>query len=314
MTTEQPAADFTQVTNGWAWQGIARCWALIALAAALVVATSHPLSWVLAIVIIGIAQYHLSVLGHHATHRNLFNTLALNDRIARWLILAPLGLPLGVTRKNHFRHHTHFETPEDYEWSIYDMSRHHGSPAQFTKWLFGIYTGVAFALGVKRVLTGIIAARQDVGVRAKTRSESASSALQEWAIVALVQFILLALLTFITQSLLAYPLLWLLPIVTIMAGLSATRACFEHATLTDPPERLMTFPTGFLQHYVFGPFNFNYHAEHHRFPGVPACNLRRLHGHLVSTNNLGETKLCPSYLSRVKVIMNGLRNQSGATT
>ena len=32
-----------------------------------------------------------------------------------------------------------------------------------------------------------------------------------------------------------------------------------------------------LERYLLGSCNFNFHAEHHLHPGVPACHLERLH-------------------------------------
>jgi hypothetical protein len=76
----------------------------------------------------------------------------------------------------------------------------------------------------------------------------------------------------------------------------------DHVSADDPPNRLVTFPRGVLQRFVFGPFNFNYHAEHHRHANVPPCNLRRLHFFLADAGNLDGVIVSAGYLSRLRQV------------
>jgi fatty acid desaturase len=292
--------EFLEVSNRWAVIGLMRTWGLIAFGVAVAVFFSSWWSWILCGLAVGLAQHHLAVLGHHALHRNLFRPAGLNEFAARYLILAPLGMPLSVTRANHMRHHVYFETPDDYEWEIYTLDPPRRTRRGFLAWLAASYVGVAFLLGLKRVLLG--GQRETPAHKSGDAPTAVVKLLVEWGPVAFVQTCILCTLSLLTQSIWAYPLLWFLPMFTIMAGLTTTRACLEHVSADDPPNRLVTFPRGVLQRFVFGPFNFNYHAEHHRHANVPPCNLRRLHFFLADAGNLDGVIVSAGYLSRLRQV------------
>ena len=135
---------FKQVNDGWAWRQLLRVWATILLAIVLCGSTGNPLAWLLAFVVVGHMQYHLSVLGHHALHKNLFSSVALNEFVSRYLLHGPLGLPNEAMRRNHMTHHRYFEEEQDYERENYDFSLFgRDTPGGLRRWLIGIYLGGA---------------------------------------------------------------------------------------------------------------------------------------------------------------------------
>ena len=293
--------DLLKVSDRWAWLGIARSWVLILGAVALAGSLNHWAAWVAAFIIIGVAQYHLLVLGHHSLHRNLFSADATNEFASKYFVLAPVGLPLTVSRSNHVRHHVHFQTPDDYEWHHYNVDEFRQTPSGFLIWTVGGYFGLEFLLGIKRVLTGL--ANPPTSRR---KEDWPARNLKDFTVVAGVQLCILAGLTLATGSLWAYPLLWILPMLTLMSGLSATRATLEHMSPDLPPNRLLTFPRGLIQRFLIGPFNFNFHSEHHLYVNVPACNLGKLHHYLAARGELGDVLVCDGYFKRAKQVMAGL--------
>lgn len=289
-------AEMREVDDGWAWRELGRTWGTILLAMLACGWWSHPLVWLTAFLIVGHMQYHLSVLGHHALHRNLFSKASTNEFVSRYLLHGPLGLPNEAMRRNHMLHHRYFEQAQDYERDNYDFSLFGRDSAQgLRRWLVGAYLGGAVLPAVARVLRG-------AGKRAQQQQSEGNSAMQEtltdWLPVLVSSLVLVALWWGATGQWWAYAL-WFVAIFTLLAGFSATRAMLEHADPEDPPQRLMTFPCSAFERYVLGVANFNFHAEHHLFSGVPACNLEKLHYFLRERNELQGVVIVPSYRERL---------------
>ena len=73
-----------------------------------------------------------------------------------------------------------------------------------------------------------------------------------------------------------YPL-WLYLAVTWSPLLSRLRFLVEHPGDSD---LTVTTRSTLLERPLFAPLNFNYHFEHHAWPGVPSYRLKRAHRHL----------------------------------
>ena len=295
--------ELTVSDDRWAWIQVLRCWATIALGIGLCAVSRSPFVWLAAFGLVGLSQYHLSVLGHHALHKNLFARLATNEFVARYLLHGPIGLPNGAMRRNHMAHHLHFEEEADYERQNYDFSLFgRGTPQGLCRWLIGVYVGGAALPAVSRVMHGAQKLEERSG-------RSTERVLLDWLPVAISNATLVLVWGLGTGVWWAYAVMWFLPIFTLLGGLSATRAMLEHADPRTPPQRLMTFPTSRLERYLLGSCNFNFHAEHHLQPGVPACHLERLHHYLRSRDALDSVVIVPSYRARVAQLLEELREQ-----
>ena len=83
-----------------------------------------------------------------------------------------------------------------------------------------------------------------------------------------------------------YFVLWVLPLLTIAKTLTHFRYTVEHAQLQDvgDPElsRYRTVLCNPMEAIFFAPMNFNYHAEHHFYMGIPYHKLPRCHELLAS--------------------------------
>ena len=77
-----------------------------------------------------------------------------------------------------------------------------------------------------------------------------------------------------------YFIFWVLPLVTIGRSIARIRNIAEHVKNTNESDpilcRLRTIRCNLIEQLLFGPLNFNYHAEHHLFPNVPFYNLPKL--------------------------------------
>ena len=79
------------------WAGIAACLLLAAL-------WPHPLTLLLAVVLLGGRQLALAVLAHEAAHRTLFAHRGLNEFAGNWLSARPIWQNLPKYRAHHVRH------------------------------------------------------------------------------------------------------------------------------------------------------------------------------------------------------------------
>ena len=84
---------------------IAHAWIVIGLAMALFAIWPNPLTFVLAVMLIGARQLGLAILMHEAAHGGLSTNLKVNDWAGKWLCAAPVGAHLGNYLDYHLNHH-----------------------------------------------------------------------------------------------------------------------------------------------------------------------------------------------------------------
>ena len=75
----------------------------------------------------------------------------------------------------------------------------------------------------------------------------------------------------------AYPLLWLLPLMTWMMVITRIRNIAEHAVVpdsNDPLRNTRTTRAGLLERAFIAPYYVNYHLEHHCCSTCPATTCR----------------------------------------
>lgn len=77
---------------------VLHAWAVIFGAMALFVAWPNPLSFVLALALIGARQLGLAILMHDAAHGLLFRTRAVNEWVGHWLCANPVATSMALYR------------------------------------------------------------------------------------------------------------------------------------------------------------------------------------------------------------------------
>ena len=90
-------------------------WGVILGAAGIVHLFSNPLTWLLALLVIGNRQHALAILGHDGTHFTLSHNRKLNDYLTNLMAFWPIGLTVSGYRALHFKHHKHTGTEDDPE-------------------------------------------------------------------------------------------------------------------------------------------------------------------------------------------------------
>ena len=89
--------EWARFSKRSSWAGlacVAGAWGVIIGAGAMFVAWPNPLTYVLAIMLIGARQLGLAILMHDAAHGALHANTAVNNWVGEWLCAAPVGARL----------------------------------------------------------------------------------------------------------------------------------------------------------------------------------------------------------------------------
>src|ERR1700709_2214610 len=90
---------------------VIHAWGSIIGAVALVTLWPNPLTWLIAVMIVGARQLGLAILMHEAAHGGLHANKAINKWIGQWLCAVPVGAALASYRAYHLPHHKFTQQP-----------------------------------------------------------------------------------------------------------------------------------------------------------------------------------------------------------
>jgi fatty acid desaturase len=240
-----------------------------------------PWSWPIAIILMGRAHAQFASLMHEAAHRLLFANKRVNDFVGRWLLGFPAFTSTDAYRRVHMAHHRDEFGPDEPDIALY--AGYPIGPASFRRKLVRDATGQT---GVK-LMRALLANR---------RSPDPRSRRTLWKILA-TQVLLLAV-AIATGHWWVYPLLWLLPYLTVWRVINRLRSIAEHGGMqrsSDRRETTHSVRQHPLARFMIVPYNIGWHLAHHVDSGVPLRNLPRLHRELGSANYVDDTLEYASY-------------------
>jgi fatty acid desaturase len=233
-------------------------WTLILGVLAWVAAWPHPVSVVVALLILGNRQLGLAVLMHDSGHRALFRSAALNRWVGRWLCGAPVFADLDTYAKKHLQHHRDAGSHDDPDLANY------------------VNYAVPRASLVRKVL-------RDLSGRTGIKQLALTARFGGWRVLwrPLVAHGLLFGGAWWAGRPWLY-LVWLGAWLSTNMLYSRLRNAAEHAVvpdLFDPDPRRHTRTTlaRWWERLTLAPNHVNYHLEHHLLPSVPPYRLARLH-------------------------------------
>jgi fatty acid desaturase len=264
FTRRSDARGAWLVLQNWLW--IAAIFALVAF-------WTHPLTIVLALVLLGGRQLGLAVLMHEAGHKTLFKTQRLNETIGQWLVAYPVLGDCDAYGASHREHHRLAGTEEDP-----DLPNYRNYPVSAASFRRKLLRDVSGRTGSK-LLLGLLSG---AGNRIMMRDGEATSSLSQGL---LVNFALFALLWAAGVPLLYG--LWVVAYLTTYPLVARIRQVAEHGNVPalyelDPRGNTRTTRANWLERLILCPNHVNYHIEHHLLPSVPAWQLPRLHKTLTS--------------------------------
>ncbi|GAN00171.1 fatty acid desaturase [alpha proteobacterium U9-1i] len=272
------------------WRGlalVAGAWTLIFGAGAMFVVWPNPLTYVLAVMLIGAKQLGLAILMHDAAHGALHKDAKVNDWMGEWLCAAPVGGRLESYRAYHLKHHLFTEQPEDPDLALsapFPISR-----KSLWRKIVRDLTGQTF---LKQRAAQLFGGRKDGEVvNAGTTHFLMVNALLLAALIAAGYWW-------------AYPALWIVPMATWLPLVTRLRNIAEHAcvdTREDPFSHARTTKANAIERLFIAPFYVHYHAEHHVFMHVPCYNLPLAHRLLMEKGYGARMQVARSYADVLRI-------------
>jgi fatty acid desaturase len=266
--------ELVEVRTRSTWKSvalIAHAWTLILGSIAMVGVWPNPFTFVLAVAIIGSRQLGLAILMHDGAHGCLANGEKLNMALSQWFCAYPVFAETKAYRRYHLQHHARTQQEDDPDLILsapFPITR----PSYRRKFWRDISGQTGYAQRKAQLLNALGDPSWPLAQRAAHFWEK----LGPQILFNLVFFAGLAA----AGVWWAYPLLWLLPLMTWMMVITRIRNIAEHAVVPvsdDPLRNTRTTRVGFLERLFIAPYYVNYHLEHHLLFYVPCYNLPRVH-------------------------------------
>ena len=266
--TRDELRHFTSRSNlRGAWM-IASNWLIIAAVFGAVALWTHPLSILLAIIVLGGRQLGLAVLMHEAGHKTLFRTPSLNNAPAQWLAAFPVLGDCDAYGASHREHHRLAGTDADP-----DLPNYRNYPVSAKSFRRKLLRDISGRTGIKLLLGTLTGAGNRIMMRDGEGTNRVPQGLAANAV-------LFGLLWLAGEPLLY--LLWVAAYLTAYPLAARIRQVAEHGNVpalyeADPRGNTRTTRANPLECLLLCPNHVNYHIEHHLLPSVPAWRLPELH-------------------------------------
>jgi fatty acid desaturase len=294
LTEEQ----LVEVRTRSSWKGIAliaHAWLLIAGAIALVAWWPNPLTFLFAAAIIGSRQLGLAILMHDGAHGSLANGDRLNLWLSQWLCAYPIFAETRAYRRYHLQHHARTQQEDDPDLVL-------SAPFPITEKSYRrkFIRDITGQTGYQQRKAQLLNALGEPSWPLARRAAHFRDKLGPQILVNAGLFAVLAL----AGVWWAYPLLWLVPLLTWMMVITRIRNIAEHAVVPDsddPLRNTRTTRAGFLERLFIAPYYVNYHLEHHLLFYVPCYNLPRVHDILSRGPHAGRMEVQPNYAAVLRL-------------
>lgn len=239
--------------------------ALIALAVVVAETWFNPLTYVLAVIVIGSRINGLGGLMHDAAHYRAYSNRKLNDFIGE-IIALPTSASMAGYRNSHFSHHRELNGEKDPDWTRNVGLQEFEFPAPprvMLKYIAQYLSG----LKIKSALGGFHKNKETRDIPAAVNR----------ARLFFFAGLLVASIVFGFWKLLL--LYWIVPLMTVFLAIRYLRNVAEHYAVEHEHvlNESRTVVAPFWELWLIAPWGLNYHLEHHLFPSVPCFRLAELH-------------------------------------
>lgn len=274
---------------------IAHAWALILGSIAMVALWPNPFTFVLAVAVVGSRQLGLAILMHDGAHGCLATSERLNLVLSQWLCAYPIFAETLSYRRYHLQHHAHTQQHDDPDLILsapFPITR----PSYRRKFWRDISGRTGYAQRKAQLLNAL---GEPSWPLARRLSQFWDKLGRQFVANALLWAGLAA-----AGVWWAYPLLWLLPLLTWMMVITRIRNIAEHAVVPDsddPLRNTRTTGAGFLERLFIAPYYVNYHLEHHLLFYVPCYNLPRVHEILRRGPHAARMEVQPNYAAVLRL-------------
>jgi fatty acid desaturase len=280
------------------WKSIAlivHAWAVIFGAIALVALFPNPLTYIVAVMLIGSRQLGLAILMHDGAHGCLSRNGARNLWLSQWFCAYPVFADTVAYRTYHLAHHARTQQEDDPDLVL-------SAPFPITRLSYRrkFWRDISGQTGYQQRKAQLSNALGDRSWPLKQRLAHFWGKLGPQLSVNALMFAGLAL----AGVWWAYPLLWLVPFLTWMMVITRIRNIAEHAVVPDsddPLRNTRTTKANLLERALVAPYYVNYHLEHHLMMYVPCYNLPRLHALMMRGPHAAQMEVQPSYLAVLRL-------------
>src|SRR3954463_9390057 len=190
------------------WKGIAliaHAWAVILGAIALVAIFPNPLTFLLAVLLIGSRQLGLAILMHDGAHGCLSGSEARHLARSQWLCAYPIFADTRAYRRYHLAHHAHTQQEDDP-----DLALSAPFPVTRASYRRKFWRDITGQTGYQQRKAQILNALGDPAGPWTQRLRHFAEKLAPQILANAILFAVLAL----AGIWWAYPLLWLVPLLT----------------------------------------------------------------------------------------------------
>jgi len=270
---------------------VAHAWMVIFASMAVYALWPNPLTFILAVIVIGGRQLGIAILMHDAAHGVLLRTKAWNDPVSQWLCAYPVFNDTIRYRHYHLVHHRNTQQPDDPDIGL-------SAPFPITRASFWrkIVRDITGQTGFKQRRAQIKAA---LGKPGEPFARRFANFRQKLGGPIIANLVLLAILTAVGKPH-YYLMFWLLPLLTWQQVITRIRNIAEHAIVPDnddPFRNARTTYASYLERAVLAPYWVNYHVDHHLLMYVPCYNLPKLHRLLLAKGYGPRMEIQPNYLA-----------------
>ena len=275
---------------------IAHAWAVIFGAMALVAIFPNPLTYLLAVVLIGSRQLGLAILMHDGAHGCLSRDEQRNLFWSQWFCAYPIFAETIAYRRYHLQHHRRTQQEDDPDLIL---SAHF--PITRASYRRKFWRDITGQTGYEQRKAQLLNALGEPSwpLHQRVRHFADKLGPQIAANAALLAGLSLAGIWW------AYPLLWLLPLMTWQMVITRIRNIAEHAVVPDgddPLRNTRTTKANLIERALVAPYFVNYHLEHHLLYYVPCYNLPKLHALMMRAPYAARMEVQPNYLSVLRLV------------
>ena len=282
-------------SNLWGVWLIVHCWGVIALALALFSYSPNPMTFVVAVIVIGSRQLGLAILMHEAAHAAMFKTKALNEFVGEWLCGRPILADLYEYRRYHLKHHRYTQTDRDPDLRL-------SAPFPTTKSSMRrkLIRDITGETGIKQRSQQIMFAFKMAGeVEGAPSSQDLAQAFSGPVIGrAIIANAVLFALMWVFGAWWWWLAFWVLPLLTWFQLVLRVRNIAEHGVVEksdNPLRNVRTTQAGPLMRLILAPYYVNYHLEHHLVMHVPCHRLPKLHALMLARGHGAQMQIGQSY-------------------
>ena len=296
------AEEWSRLTSRSSWRGlwlVMHAWGTIAAAIALVAIWPNPLTWLIAVMIVGTRQLGLAILMHEAAHGGLSTNKAVNEFVGQWLCAVPVGADLASYRAYHLAHHKFTQQPEDPDLSL-------SAPFPITKESYRRkairdLTGQTFVKQRLPIFLSVF--KQNAKDEPVTHESFVASGREKMARFLAVNALLFVLFCIAGVGIWFF-CVWLVAMATWLSLVTRIRNIAEHActsTGEDPFSHARTTLANPIERALIAPYWVNYHAEHHLFMYLPCYRLTEAHRLLLEKGLIKRMEVRPGYLDVMRI-------------